>query len=210
MNEEFTAKKAPVEEMTIPTTDLNPSPVAPQTEDWGMTNPLKKPSDGITNGDGWKMPEPVFRVSDGFCPVKSDGQPKSDGKKAESFAAPPSVAPPKQPPPADESLANLYAPPEREDDVDLSQHTMHNMSLSDLKVEIPELAPAAPGIAAAPQPNISQEFVVKPPPEAPPEKKQRSESMRLVFAALGVLAMLAFAAGFLALVYYLFFYKAAQ
>jgi hypothetical protein len=42
MNEEFTAKQSPVEELTMPTTDLNPSPVAPQTEDWGMTNPLKK------------------------------------------------------------------------------------------------------------------------------------------------------------------------
>jgi hypothetical protein len=110
----------------------------------------------------------------------------------------------------DESLANLYAPPENEAEADVSQHTMHNISLSDLNLSLPELAPAAPAIAAAPQPNISQEYTVKPPPETPKEKKQRSETMRLVFAALGVLAMLAFAAGFLALVYFLFFYKAAE
>jgi hypothetical protein len=100
---------------------------------------------------------------------------------------------------------------ENEEDVDLSQHTMHNLSLSDLNVEIPELATAVPNSAAAPQPNISEEFIVKPVAnEAPTEKKQRSETMRLFFAALGVLAMLSFAAGFLALVYYLFFYKAAE
>jgi hypothetical protein len=207
MNEEFTAKKAPVEELTIPTTDLNPSPVAAQTEDWGMTNPLVKPLDGMKNGDGWKMPEPVFRVSDGFCPldINDNGKTKADGNPPKSSAAPPKQSP------TDESLANLYAPPDKEEDVDLSQHTMHNLSLSDLNVEIPELATAVPNSAAAPQPNISEEFIVKPVAnEAPTEKKQRSETMRLFFAALGVLAMLSFAAGFLALVYYLFFYKAAE
>jgi hypothetical protein len=205
MNEEFTARPAPVEELTMPTTDLNPSPVAPQTEDWGMTNPLVKPPDGMNNCDGWKMPEPVFRVSDGFCPIKSDGKAKSDGKPSKiSTAQNQSQLP-------DESLANLYAPLEKEEDIDLSQHTMHNLSLSDLKVEIPELAPAAPKTAAAPQPNISQEFVVKPTTnKAPSEKKQRSETARLFFAALGILAMLSFAAGFLGLVYFLFFYKAAE
>jgi hypothetical protein len=201
MNEEFTAKQSPVEELTMPTTDLNPSPVAPQTEDWGMTNPLKKPSDGMKN-DGWRMPEPVFRVSDGFCPLKSDGKIKSGGKSPESLTAP------KQP--ADESLANLYAPPEKETEADFSQHTMHNLSLSDLNLPVPELAPAAPKTVAAPQPNISEEFVVKPKPtEMPIEKKQHSETARLFFVALGVLVMLSFAAGFLALVYFLFFYKSA-
>lgn len=215
MNEEFTARQAPVDEMTIPTTDLNPSPVAPQTEDWGMTNPLKSPSGGMKNGsDGWKMPEPVFRVSDGFCPLKSGGKSKSDGNAAESFAAPKQSAP-KQPAPTDESLANLYAPPEKdapEIDENLAQRTMHSLSLSDLNLPLPEIAPAAPKVDAAPQPNISQEYVIKPPQAttAPAPAKQRSETMRLFFAALGVLAMLSFAAGFLALVYFLFFYKAAQ
>ena len=202
MNEEFTAKQATGEELTMPTADLNPSPVAAQAEDWGMTNPLKKPSDEIKT-DGWRMPEPIFRVSDGFCPLKPDGKAQSGEKASLSSAAqkPRSIA--------DEPLANLYAPPEKEAEEDVSQHTMHNLSLSDLNPPAPELAPTAPQIAA-PQPSISQEFIVKPPKKNPPEKKQRSETMRLVFAALGVLAMLSFAAGFLALVYFLFFYKAAE
>lgn len=206
MNEEFTAKRSPVEELKMPTTDLNPSPVAAQTEDWGMTNPLGTPPGGMKNGgDGWRMPEPVFRVSDGFCPLKTDGKAKPDGK------APEFSAPPKQTPTPNEPLANLYAPPENEAAEDVSQHTMHNLSLSDLSLPVPELAPASTKTAAAPQPNISEEFVVK--PSAAPEisaPKQQNETMRLFFVALGILAMLAFAVGFLALVYFLFFYKTAE
>ena len=208
MNEEFTAKQATIEELSMPTADLNPSPVAAQAEDWGMTNPLGKPPDGAV-GDGWRMPEPVFRVSDGFCPLQPDGKSKAGEKEPPAFAArkPRSTA--------DEPLTNLYAPPEKETENDVSQHTMHNLSLSDLselKASVAELAPVSPQIAAAPQPDISQEFTVKEPPptEAPPEKKPRGEKARLFFAALGVLAMLSFAAGFLALVYFLFFYKAAE
>lgn len=206
MNEEFTAKQATVEELTMPTADLNPSPVAAQAEDWGMTNPLGKPPNGMKS-DGWRMPEPIFRVSDGFCPLKSDGKAQSGEQAARSSVAK------KARQTADEPLANLYAPPEKEAESDVSQHTMHNLSLSDLsdlKTSVPEIAPVAPKIAA-PQPNISEEFTVKqPPPKTSSEKKPRSETARLFFAALGVLAMLSFAAGFLALVYFLFFYKAAE
>lgn len=212
MNEEFSAKQATIEQLTMPTADLNPSPVAAQAEDWGMTNPLVKPSNRTGGGgDGWRMPEPVFRVSDGFCPLEPDGKAKSNEKAPVTFASPKQ---PTEPPP------NLYAPPEGETDEDVGQFTMHNLSLSDLpdssdssdlKTPIPDLAPRAPHIAAAPQPNISQEFTVKQlPPEMPPEAKPRGETARLFFAAVGVLAMLSFAAGFLALVYFLFFYKAAE
>ena len=209
MNEEFTAKQAPVEELTMPTADLNPSPVAVQAEDWGMTNAHGKPPGALkSDGDGWRMPEPIFRVSDGFCPLQPDGKSKAGEKEPPSFAArkPRSTA--------DEPLTNLYAPPEKETETDVSQHTMHNLSLSDLselKASVPELAPVSPPIAAAPQPNISQEFIVKEQqPQTAPEKKERGEKMRFFLAALGVSAMLAFAAGFLALVYFLFFYKAAE
>ncbi|HEX8637386.1 MAG TPA: hypothetical protein VF692_04940 [Pyrinomonadaceae bacterium] len=214
MNEEFTAKQATIDELTMPTADLNPSPVAAQAEDWGMTNPLGKPPNGLKNdGDGWRMPEPIFRVSDGFCPLKSGGKAQSSERAAQPAAVKRSRTT------SDEPLANLYAPPEKEARDDVSQRTMHNLSLSDLsdlpdsldlKTPAPEIAPVASKIAA-PQPNISEEFTVKQsPPQTPPEKKPRSETARLFFAALGVLAMLSFAAGFLALVYFLFFYKAAE
>lgn len=148
MNEEFTAKKAPVEKSTMPTAYLNPSPVAAQAEDWETTNRLAKPSSG-TKSDGWRMPEPVFRVSDGFCPLKPDGKTQSDEK--------------------------------------------------------------TPHVSAAPQPKVSKEFIVRQtPPKTPFPVKARRETARLFFAALGVLAMLSFAAGFLALVYFLFFYKAIE
>lgn len=202
MNEEFSAKPTPVDELAMPTIDLNPSPVAAQTEDWGMTNPLKKPSNGMKiDGDGWTMPDPVFRVSDGFCPLDSNGKTKSTEKTPKSSALPDQAVPADEPP-----LANLYAPPED----DVSQQTMHNISLSDLKLPVSELAPVTPKIIAAPQPNISQEYTVNPPQKTLPKKEPRSEKARLFLAALGILAMLAFAAGFLALVYFLFFYKVAE
>lgn len=203
MNEEFAAKKTPVEDLTIPTTDLNPSPIAAQAEDWGMTSPLSKPSSAPQSGDDWRMPEPIFRASEGFCPLKSDGKTRAKTTSPEM-----SVPPMPSPDSFGESLANLYAPPEN----DAAQRTMHNLSLSDLQLSASDLEPVAPAAAAA-QPSISQEYTIKPPPAddaAEPAEKARSETARLIFAALGVLAMLGFAAGFLALVYFLFFYKAVE
>ena len=189
MDEKFNLKDQPGDDSAAPQ-NLPPSA---KSDDWGMTNPLKHPIKE-TEKDGWKMPEPVFRVSDGHSPVN---------KSNKSVAFP--ASPKKQPEPTDEKLANLYAPPTSEEIPDI---TLHNMSLADLKFELPPKESAS-GVAIEPQPHISEQFDAEEiEPAIPAEKKPRSETTRLIFAILGVLAMILFAVGFLALVYRLFFYEA--
>ena len=181
MNEKFNQENQSLDELAAPQN-------IPPTDDWGMTNPLKNPIKE-TERDGWKMPEPSFRVSEGYCPLKSD--------KAEIY-----TPPIKQPAPIDEKLSNLYAPPSREDVPDI---TMHNMSLSDLKASIPaeKIAPDAPVEA---QPDIFEEFSAEDvDSEATANDDAESAKKGFIFTVFGITAMLVFAAAFLALVYVLFF-----
>jgi hypothetical protein len=195
MSDELNQKNPPIDDWSLPPTDVNVPPVE-NSEDWVMTSPLKSQITE-TPKDGWKMPDPVFRMSDGYCPVKSD---QNAGAQANFKKAP-----------VDETLANLYAPPTPTED--LPDMTMHNISLADLKAEIEaEKAgkskkaekPAKPPIE--PQPNISQEFNIQTvATEAAPAKKERSERARLILVIVGIAAMILFAVGFLALIYFLFF-----
>ena len=58
-----------------------------------------------------------------------------------------------------------------------------------------------------PQPNLSEDFVVDQAVLPPaPVKKKRSAGAQAVLVLLGIVAMAVFAAGFVVLVYYLFFY----
>lgn len=181
MNEKFNQENQSLDEQSAPQN-------IPPTDDWGMTNPLKNPIKEIER-DGWKMPEPSFRVSEGYCPLKSD--------KAETYA--PSV---KQPAPVDEKLSNLYAPPSREDMPDI---TMHNMSLSDLMASIPA-EKTAPDAAIEAQPDIFEDFSTGDvDSEATADDDAESVKKGFIFTVFGITAMLVFAAAFLALVYVLFF-----
>ena len=193
MNEKFDLKNPAPDDPSVSQANSNAATGDGKSEDWGMTNPLS-PKPEQFGKDGWKMPEPVFRVSDGHSPLN---------KSNKSVAFP--ASPKKQPEPTDEKLANLYAPPTSEEIPDI---TLHNMSLADLKFEIPPKE-SAYGVAIEPQPHISEQFDAEEiEPAIPAEKKTRSETTRLIFAILGVLAMILFAVGFLALVYRLFFYEA--
>jgi len=174
MNEEFNSK--------------NPTPGDGKSEDWGMTNPLSPSSEEISKS-GWKMPEPVFRKSDGYCPLKS-GQPASVLTSSK-----------KPPEPIDEKLSNLYAPPAPE--ADLPDLTMHNINLSDLKASL-ENESIAPKREIEPPPISEQLSVPEVEPPIAAQKKTRSRTKRLIFATLGVLAMIIFATAFLGLVYYLY------
>ena len=127
MDEKFNLKDQPADESAAPQN----LPPAGKSDDWGMTNPLTYPIKEIEK-DGWKMPEPVFRISDGRAPDKKSN-------KSAGFPA----SPKKQSEPTDEKLANLYAPPTPDEVPDI---TLHNMSLADLKFELPPIE-SAPGAA---------------------------------------------------------------
>ncbi|MBA2736584.1 MAG: hypothetical protein H0U50_07305 [Pyrinomonadaceae bacterium] len=183
MNENFKPENQSLDERAEPQN----LPPTGQTDDWGMTNPLKNPIKE-TERDGWKMPEPTFRISDGYCPLKSD--------KAAIF-----TPPKKRPEPVDEKLSNLYAPPTREEMPDI---TMHNMSLSDLRASIPAET-FAPNVSIEAQPDIFEELSAEDiDSEATAKKDSESGRTGFIFTVFGVLAMLLFAAAFLALVYVLF------
>jgi hypothetical protein len=65
-----------------------------------------------------------------------------------------------------------------------------------------------PGVETAdvaPQPDVGEEVVFTAPEVAPPPVKTRSRAMRITLIVLGLLAMAAFVAVFLAVVYFLFF-----
>jgi hypothetical protein len=96
-------------------------------------------------------------------------------------------------PDTEEALAKLYAPPEETGD-----------NPSD-----PGGPPPDPILAAAiaPQPDISEDFELPGPGNAIPVKKPGNPALRFVFTFFGLLGMLLFLAVFLAVVYFLFFYK---
>jgi hypothetical protein len=72
-------------------------------------------------------------------------------------------------------------------------------------VPAPAMAPSPVSPDVEPQPDISEQLDVEPAPVAPkPAQKERSAGSRIAMIVLGLLAMAAFIAGFLALVYYLF------
>ncbi len=159
------------------------------TEDWGMTAPLAKPP-APPEQTGWQLPVPVFRSSEGYTPKKFVGQTKiNDGNSpvAASAAVP--------------DFAELPAPP-----------IPFETSAPELKQSPAPVVTAAAVIAppvakVEPQPDIIEEFPA-PPVAAPVTIKPKSGAWRIVSIVFGLLAMLAFAAGFLALIYFLFFYKA--
>ncbi len=192
MNEKINPKNSPVDDWTVSPITANPPPEEPAA-DWGMTNPLKSPFKE-TPKDGWKMPEPQFRVSEGYCPIKNS----EETPTAASIAAAPASS--------DGKLENLYAPPMR---AELPMDaTMHNISLSDLKADgLPPTAAAEP-LAAQPQPEVSDQFLLDEiEPSAAVAAEETGRPARTVYAVLGIVLMIVFAAAFLVLVYYLFFYK---
>ena len=62
-----------------------------------------------------------------------------------------------------------------------------------------------------PQPNLAEDFIIDEPVlAAAPPKKKRSPAAQLILVLLGIFAMAVFAIGFVALVYYLFFYHPSE
>ena len=62
-----------------------------------------------------------------------------------------------------------------------------------------------------PQPDLTEDFTVDQTVTPPaPAKKKRSPAVQIIMVLLGILAMAVIAVGFLALVYYLFFYHPSE
>jgi hypothetical protein len=193
MNEKFDLKNPAPDDPSVSQANSNAATGDGKSEDWGMTNPLS-PQPEQFGKDGWKMPEPVFRKTAGYSPLKS-GQSESVSTSSK-----------KPPEPTDEKLSNLYAPPAPE--ADLPDLTLHNINLSDLKASMEKEA-IAHNQSIEPPPQISENLSA--PESAPPiavQEKTKSPTRRLIFAALGILAMVIFAAAFLGLVYYLYIFRA--
>lgn len=158
-----------------------------------MTNSHNQPKE--TEKSGWKMPEPVFRVSDGYCPLKSDQSEENDSSsQAQSERG-------------DRKTSNMNSAQGSEEN--LPDITLINMNPSDLK------APSAvkslePPIAAQKQSNASvQTISVSPVSETPSENKSKNKTVYIFFAVLGFLVMLILAASLLAIAYLWFFYRAS-
>lgn len=184
MNEEFNVNNSSDEDWTVSKPDENLPPnqtIIQPIEDWGMTGKLVPPH----KNDGWKMPEPKFQKSSGAAP-----ETRGDGVLNPEFLTSHSKIKEKLP-------ENFPAEP-------------------DFDFDSPKVSPPIPPQAAVsmppiePQPDISEAFAVaeiETPPA--PQKKERSKGMRIFLAVFGIFAMFAFAVVFLAVVYFLFFYKNA-
>jgi hypothetical protein len=73
---------------------------------------------------------------------------------------------------------------------------------------MPAPAPVTPApavTAVQPQPDLAEQFPPEPVEESAPEKPTRSRAMKIVFALLGIAAMVIFAIVFLSVIYCLFF-----
>lgn len=181
MNEKFNVNNSSDEDWTISTPNENLPPnqtIIEPIEEWGMTGKLVSPN----KNDGWKMPEPEFRKSNGSSPEEIS----ENSVKQEFQTSQPTMT---------EELPQKSAP---------------NFAF-ETNNSAPTFSQAAVPMSAAieAQPDISEAFAAAEIdiPPAPP-KKERSQGMRIFLAVFGIFAMFAFAVIFLAVVYFLFFYKA--
>lgn len=182
MNEKFNVNNSSDEDWTISTPNENLPPnqtIIEPIEEWGMTGKLVSPN----KNDGWKMPEPEFRKSSGSSPEKiSENSVKQEFQNSQPIV-PEQI--PRESEPSFEFETNNSAP------------------------IFPQAAVPIPAAIEA-QPDISEAFAaaeIDTPPVPP--KKERSEGMRIFLAVFGIFAMFAFALIFLAVVYFLFFYRAS-
>ncbi len=192
MNDQFNPKNAADEDWTMakPNENLPPNQTLIEPiEDWSMTGKLVPPKQGLQQN--WKMPEPKFRVTSGSLP-KDFVKNQTDFADLET-----------QPLSFDE--IEEFTQEIEEQQIPPTQEIASAQEISDAVFEQPAEIP--PIVA---QPDIAEAFASAPEIELekPLEEKPRSKAMRIFLAVLGLSAMLFFAVAFLAVVYFLFFYKA--
>jgi hypothetical protein len=131
---------------------------------------------------GWQMPDPVFRQTSGYLPQGFEKRfpmdPQADISTDEPVADIPAAAP---------------------------EHGQFSGAA-------PAAAPAPPieiseSPDVRPQPELTEEFSLADEQVAPAVAvKKRSPAVSIALTLLGILAMIAFAIGFLVTIWYLFFY----
>lgn len=184
MNEKFNVNNSSDEDWTISTPNENLPPnqtIIEPIEEWGMTGKLVSPN----KNDGWKMPEPEFRKSSGSSPEEIS----ENSVKQEFHHSQPIVTEP--------------LPQNVSDEPNFDFETRNPLPIS------PQIAVPIPTPIEA-QPDISEAFAsaeIEIPPIPP--KKERSQGVKIFLAIFGIFAMFAFALIFLAVVYFLFFYKSS-
>ena len=132
------------------------------------------------SNDNWKMPEPVFQRTSGSLPEDFAAR-AADTLDPTTAAATPNAG--------DDILSTLYAPPDK-------------------SVEAIVASPPQPVIQMAaiePQPSISEQFsVAEIDTITPVVAAKKKGGARSIIFAVGIFVLLAVAAGFVALVYFLF------
>ena len=143
--------------------------------------------------DKWEMPKPVFRQTSGSLP-------KGFVKKEVSWddsTAPGAAAPDSN----NDMLITMYAPPGE------------LVEKSEFESEVGMEPAAAKDFTAAiePQPSISEQFTIDEAVVQPEAKvKGKRGGIGKVFLSLGILILLAVAAGIGALIYYFYFTSSAE
>lgn len=134
---------------------------------------------------GWKMPEPVFRVSDGYCPLKTDQSASALSKKQQN---------------TDSKSTNQQSQSEE----NLPDITLFNVSLSDLKSAESEDSP----LAAQKLKDASEQIsAANAKSETRPENKSRNKIIYVLLTLLGIFVMLLLAAAIVGVAYFWFYYR---
>ena len=158
-----------------------PADAAPNTSE-NIEVPKAKPP------GAWEMPKPVFQQSSGFLPQGYEKR----------FPVPD----PQADVPTDEPVS------------DAADTGNSAAAVAPARTTAPPSPPPVPEISESPdiqpQPDVSEEFTLDEELSPRPEKKKRSPALRITLAVLGILAMIAFALIFLAVIYYLFFYQPSE
>jgi len=128
----------------------------------------------------WRMPEPVFRKSSGYLPQGFEKRfPAMDPQADISTEEPVADIPAAQP--GSGQFGGAASAPAPATEISESPHVQ-------------------------PQPDVTEDLPSDTPNVTPPPAKTRSAAAGIALTLLGIFAMIAFAIGFLIIVWYLFFY----
>ena len=134
---------------------------------------------------GWQMPEPVFRVSDGYCPLKSDQSASISSKKQQN---------------TDSKTTNQSSQTEE----NLPDITLINVNLSELKSAEDKNSPLA---AQKPAGTSEQISAANDKSEIRAENKSKNKIVYVVLTLLGIFVMVLLAAAITGVAYFWYYYR---
>jgi hypothetical protein len=193
MNEEFKSNNPPGE----PIAPQNTSNIAPgdKSKSPGIMNPGNPLRE--TGKSDWKMPEPVFRVSKGYCPLKSAGSESN------------------HPPAQKHGLSAPGAFPAAASEENLPDITLHNVSFADIKAAATEKEKKPPAEKkSAPVAEKTSTEIIKPvsaevrnQPVSGSVNKTQTKAAYIILGVLGILGVLFITAAVIAVAYFWFFFR---